>query len=75
MPLGIPFDGLLVRLRDETGNEVTKGEKGEMWLGGDQIAQGYLNDREKTEQKFITKNGVRWYKTGDLGILKEINGE
>ena len=73
--LGIPFDGLLVSLRDETGNEGTKGEKGEIWLGGDQIAQGYLNDREKTEQKFITKNGVRWYKTGDLGILKEINGE
>lgn len=75
VPLGIPFDGLLVSLRDEKGNEVTKGEKGEIWLGGDQIAQGYLNDREKTEQKFITKNGVRWYKTGDLGILKEIDGE
>ena len=73
--LGIQYDELVVMLRYGTGNEVTKGDKGEIWLGGDQIAQGYLNDREKTEQKFITKNGVRWYKTGDLGILKEINGE
>ncbi|MDE7196155.1 MAG: AMP-binding protein, partial [Helicobacter sp.] len=67
VPLGLPYDGLLVSLRDERGIEVAQGAMGEIWLGGDQVALGYYNDTQKTGEKFVLKEGVRWYKTGDLG--------
>ena len=72
VPLGIPFSGLYASLRDKEGKEVPKGQKGEIWLGGNQIAQGYLNDAQKTRQKFVYEEGIWWYKTGDLGILKKV---
>lgn len=67
VPLGLPYQGLFVSLRDERGIEVARGEMGEIWLGGDQVALGYDNDTQKTDEKFIFEKGMRWYKTGDLG--------
>lgn len=71
LPLGLPYEDLQVSLRDEKGVEVSQGEAGEIWLGGDQVALGYYKDAEKTSEKFIIENGVRWYKTGDLGRFDE----
>ena len=71
LPLGLPYKNLQVSLRDEKGVEVSQGEVGEIWLGGDQVALGYYKDAEKTSEKFIIENGVRWYKTGDLGKFDE----
>ncbi|WP_297600524.1 DUF4910 domain-containing protein, partial [uncultured Helicobacter sp.] len=67
LPLGLPFAGLSVSLRDSLGQEISQGEMGEIWLGGDQITLGYYKDANKTKEKFIVENGMRWYKTGDLG--------
>lgn len=39
---------------------------GELYIGGPQLAKGYLNRPELTAQKFIIKDGKRWYRTGDL---------
>lgn len=71
VPLGLPFCDLFVSLRDENGAEVERGQVGEMWLGGDQVALGYYNDTQKTNEKFITEKGVRWYQSGDLGKFDE----
>ncbi len=48
---------------------------GEIWLRGPSVAQGYWNDKEKTDAAFdFQANGVAgYYRTGDLGFLS--NGE
>ena len=43
---------------------------GNCGLAGTGVAEGYLNDPELTDAKFVAIDGVRWYKTGDLvGII------
>ncbi len=43
------------------------GAKGELYIGGDCLAQGYYKNDELTKARFIETNGCgRLYKTGDL---------
>jgi acyl-CoA synthetase (AMP-forming)/AMP-acid ligase II len=64
---GLPLDNLEVRIVDEAGLEVPKGQVGEIWVKGPSICPGYFEDPEETERKF--SNG--WLKTGDLAYLDE----
>jgi non-ribosomal peptide synthase protein (TIGR01720 family) len=55
---------------DAYGNLLPQGHSGELWIGGVQVAGGYLNRPELTASRFIgnpfSKNpGERIYKTGD----------
>ena len=56
---GEPIDGVAVKL----------GEDGRILLGGATIASGYLDSPELTEQAFVQADGLRWYRTNDLGEL------
>jgi amino acid adenylation domain-containing protein/thioester reductase-like protein len=54
--------------------QVEIGEAGELHIGGDGLARGYLNRAELTESRFVpdpfsTTPGARLYKTGDLARL------
>lgn len=57
---------------DENLKAVADGTSGELYLSGTKLAQGYLNDLEKTEERFIKIEPSeaipenRLYKTGDL---------
>jgi amino acid adenylation domain-containing protein len=65
-PIGKPIDNTEIYLLDEQLNPVNEGE---LFIGGDCLARGYLNRRELTAQKFISNPfapGTRLYKTGDL---------
>ena len=42
------------------------GEPGELLLGGPQLASGYWRDGGLTDERFITLDGTRWYRSGDL---------
>lgn len=64
---GLPLDNLEVRIVDEAGLEVPKGQVGEIWVKGPSICPGYFEDPQETEQKF--SNG--WLKTGDLACFDE----
>jgi tyrocidine synthetase-3 len=47
---------------------------GELWVGGDGVARGYLNDPELTAEKFTTHPLLpdqRLYRTGDLARWRE----
>lgn len=45
---------------------------GEVWAGGHMVAHGYYKMPEKTAEDFHTDaNGIRWFKTGDIGKLDE----
>ncbi|ORX99680.1 nonribosomal peptide synthetase-like protein 2 [Clohesyomyces aquaticus] len=39
---------------------------GELYIGGAQIARGYYNNHALTEDKFVYRNGQRFYKSGDV---------
>ena len=69
--VGKPMTGLEVRLMDwEEGNyRVVDSPKprGEIVVGGDPVAKGYLTVNETTENDFFWENGRRWFRTGDIG--------
>jgi acyl carrier protein len=56
---------------DANANPVPIGVPGELYIGGDGVAQGYLNRRELTPEKFVSNHfsndsAGRLYRTGDL---------
>jgi len=72
IPIGRPLANTQIYVLDRDLNPVPIGVPGEICVGGDGLARGYLNHPELTEQKFIpnpfTKNPeARLYRTGDLG--------
>ena len=65
---------------NEDQDKVAPGEVGELYIGGPQLASGYVNNRQLSDSCFITlKNGavlpssgsIRAYKTGDLVKLRK----
>ncbi len=43
------------------------GVSGEIYIGGNGLAKGYYQKADLTSEKFVYKNGVRLYKSGDFG--------
>ena len=66
--VGLLMPGLQARIIREDGTDGGVGEPGELWVKGDTVFQGYLNDEEATA-KTITKDG--WLKTGDIFTIDE----
>ncbi|WP_244590656.1 AMP-binding protein [Xenorhabdus mauleonii] len=73
MPIGQALGKAEIAIKDSWGQTVPRGFKGEIWIGGPVLADGYLNNAAQTTEKFIHGvDGVsRWYRTGDLGLLDE----
>lgn len=69
--IGIPIPGWEVSLRNSQGEKVSKGEKGEIWIGGAGVTNGYVNNLELTSQRYIKYEDIQWYKTGDLAYENE----
>jgi len=64
--IGIPIPNRTFYILDADLKPVDRGEKGELYLGGVGLATCYINQEKLTNEKFITYNGERIYKTGDL---------
>ncbi len=69
--IGRPMANTQIYLLDERLDPVPIGIAGELHIGGDGVARGYLNRTELTAGKFIPSPfsqdpGARLYKTGDL---------
>ncbi|MFF2551242.1 amino acid adenylation domain-containing protein [Nocardia sp. NPDC058058] len=65
-PIGFPAPGTTAHLLDPEGEPVPDGTAGELYLGGPQVAAGYLDRPELTAERFVTVHGERTYRTGDL---------
>ncbi|MEU3255996.1 amino acid adenylation domain-containing protein [Streptomyces sp. NPDC006997] len=65
LPIGRPIANTAVRVVAGDGREVPVGVAGELWIGGDGVAEGYLGRPELTTERFVTTAGGRWYRTGD----------
>ncbi|GHD91145.1 hypothetical protein GCM10010508_38990 [Streptomyces naganishii JCM 4654] len=67
VPIGWPADNTSVFLLDGERRFVAPGEVGEMYLGGAQLARGYLGRPELDRERFPRlADGTRVYRTGDL---------
>jgi amino acid adenylation domain-containing protein len=71
IPIGRPISNTRIYLLDAYGEPVPLGAVGELYIGGDGVALGYLNRPELTAEKFLVDPFVadpdaRMYRTGDL---------
>lgn len=69
VPIGRPFYNNNAYVVDNSGRLVPVGVTGELWIGGEQVTQGYHKRPELTASTFIDspfEQGERVYKTGDL---------
>ncbi len=67
--VGVPFEGVEVRVADPESNTPLKGgETGEIQLRGPNVTRGYWRNPEATAAAF-TQGG--WFRTGDLGHVDE----
>ncbi|MEU0088080.1 non-ribosomal peptide synthetase [Streptomyces sp. NPDC006274] len=67
--IGRPLSGCTVTVVDAELNEVPAGVTGEMLIGGAGIAHGYVGAGEPGADRFIDRDGARYFRTGDLGVL------
>ncbi|WP_255293766.1 non-ribosomal peptide synthetase [Bacillus wiedmannii] len=71
VPIGDPFPNTQIYVLDQELNPTPIGVPGELCIGGEGVAIGYLNRPELTQEKFVPnpfdkKMGERIYRTGDL---------
>jgi len=65
--VGLPIDGVEVKIVDDKDNELACNEIGELLVKGDNVMKGYLNSDEDTKE--AVKDG--WLYTGDISRLDE----
>ncbi|WP_342051651.1 MULTISPECIES: condensation domain-containing protein [unclassified Cupriavidus] len=68
VPTGLPLPGTHVHVLDRAGNPVPRGVAGELYVGGPQVARGYLRQAGVTASRFLPDPivpGGRMYRTGD----------
>jgi amino acid adenylation domain-containing protein len=72
VPIGVPIANTQVYLLNKYSQPIPAGVVGELYVGGDGVARGYLHNPGMTTEKFIPNPfvpGKLIYKTGDLAVL------
>ncbi|POR51580.1 non-ribosomal peptide synthase protein (TIGR01720 family)/amino acid adenylation domain-containing protein [Paraburkholderia eburnea] len=75
LPLGTPLAHVRAAVLNKDGNPVPRGVAGELCIGGDSLASGYLNRAALTAERFVPDprgGGARLYRTGDK--VKQLPG-
>ncbi len=67
--IGIPIPNTDIKIIKENGEEAKRGERGELWVKGPQVMQGYWQREDETEKSM--SDG--WMMTGDVVEMDENN--
>ncbi|HET9381765.1 MAG TPA: amino acid adenylation domain-containing protein [Streptomyces sp.] len=65
LPIGRPLANTWVRVVAPDGREAPLGVAGELWIGGEGVAAGYLGRPDLTAERFLATLDGRCYRTGD----------
>jgi long-chain acyl-CoA synthetase len=65
--IGLPIDGVRMRVVDGNAVEVPVGTPGEIQIRGHNVMKGYWNSPEATAKAFVDG----WFSTGDIGRVDE----
>ena len=74
VPIGRPLRNTSFYILDPSGNIVPIGIAGELYIGGEGVSRGYLNNPTLTSERFIKdpfREGGMMYKTGDVARWDE----
>ena len=68
VPVGRSFGHALTYLRAPDGSLAPMGARAELWVGGDAVALGYLNQPQLTAERFVANpyGPGRMYRSGDV---------
>ncbi|MEM0132427.1 AMP-binding protein [Acidiplasma sp.] len=69
--IGIPQFGYDAKIISPETGKVVENEIGEIVVNGPSIFKGYLNKPEDTENAFISINGKKFLRTGDIGYMDD----
>jgi amino acid adenylation domain-containing protein len=91
VPIGTPIANVVLYVMDDSQRPVPVGVDGELYIGGDCVARGYINHEELTAQKFVsnplrhihahidrlyrTGDRVRWLPDGNLEFRGRIDNQ
>ena len=70
--IGRPLDNTQIYILDTNKNVLPTGISGEIYISGDGVGKGYLNNKELTDKSFINNPFIEnsiMYKTGDIGFF------
>src|SRR5205807_5032622 len=65
VPIGNPIANTDIYVLNENQQACAIDETGELYISGAGVGRGYLNQAQLTAEKFIERDGVRLYRTGD----------
>lgn len=71
VPIGHPVSATPCLVLDAAMQPVAPGQEGELYIGGVQVARGYLNNPDQTARAFVAAPGAageRLYRTGDICV-------
>jgi amino acid adenylation domain-containing protein len=70
VPIGTPIHNTELFVLNENLDMVPLGVEGELFIAGDGVGKGYINDQELTQSKFLPNSigamGYNMYRTGDI---------
>lgn len=74
VPIGQPLPGTRLHVLDSRLRRCPPGAVGELYIGGECLARGYLHDAAGTAARFVADPfgppGARMYRTGDLAAVR-----
>ncbi|MEC4812540.1 MAG: amino acid adenylation domain-containing protein [Scytonema sp. PMC 1069.18] len=73
IPIGKAIDNVYILILDDKMQLLPPGQMGELWIGGVQLAKGYIKDSKRTADSFRANPfphipGEHIYRTGDLAM-------
>ena len=72
VPIGLPLGSTRLLVETDSGELGHRSCVGELLIGGPSVTRGYRNDPDKTEAAYLTLDGERYYRSGDLVEIDEL---